>query len=211
MVSADIWEEVNSEARYREVLYRALVFTQEEKPYDEVEAQVTEELSKSPAVAEAFTLIDRLVQVGGLTERWYERGSCLTAEEAALILEEGGTRAAELDLRLVTSPEGAEVVASMKVSVRLEELWEAKPQYRSLFLEVLDLCDIPRGLPEISRVLEQSPLVATYDDSEDKVYPAYFLDRLQEAGALEWKDGWVITDEGRSWREAYEMHMRGQE
>ena len=42
-------------------------------------------------------------------------------------------------------------------------------------------------------------LVRLVNGEPQAMQPSVFVDKLEAAGAVEWRDGWVLTDEGRSY------------
>ena len=74
--------------------------------------------------------------------------------------------------------------------------YAAEPQYADVFTTVLELTAHEGGasLRAIGDVVDDEPVLQS-----PKRYAMYFIDKLEHAGAVEWKGAWSITDAGRDY------------
>lgn len=74
--------------------------------------------------------------------------------------------------------------------------YAAEPQYADIFTTVLELVAHEGGasLRAIGDVVDDEPVLQS-----PKRYAMYFIDKLEHAGAVEWKGQWTITDAGRDY------------
>ena len=63
------------------------------------------------------------------------------------------------------------------------ELPAQEPVYHDIYVQVLRFCQTPRARTEIESLLEGHPVM-----EKPKVYPAFFIGGLGDAGGLEWVD-----------------------
>lgn len=114
-----------------------------------------------------------------------------------------GDEEVEIDfLEIDQAPEGTWVATAAGLSfvdamddVRSSrELIEKEPVYVDIYHQILDFVNVSfgRSAKEIDRLVNDSPLL-----EEPRRYSGYFVARLEREGAIEWRDGWVITDAGR--------------
>ena len=70
----------------------------------------------------------------------------------------------------------------------------AEPQYFPIWKKILEMCAQEGGKSKkaIEVEIDGDPLV-----QEPRRYCQYFIEKLKEAGAVEWKDAWVITEIGK--------------
>jgi hypothetical protein len=190
------------------------------RPYREVE----EELSALPSVAEStqgpHTLLGILVRTGGIAtievpeaaegacgsplskageadEASSEPTTVVTGEVAA----EGGTTSAQLqdqpvDVLVRTTEEGREVLAAFDPVGRFETLLAGEPAgYADAYALVLATCDSDEGgasRRDVECALAGNPALT----DPKRVYPSYFISRLESIEGLVWDGAWHTTDAG---------------
>ncbi len=94
-----------------------------------------------------------------------------------------------------TTPVGAARVDAYDPHAQLAAIYGEFPQTLPIFKRVLTLlADEPDGasLAKISAIVDSDPLV-----QKPRFYAGHFLERLERADAVEWRDAWCITDIGR--------------
>lgn len=93
----------------------------------------------------------------------------------------------------VATEEGLAVVDAMDDTESTRQLIAKEPVYVDIYHQILDFVSAPygRSAKEIDRLVNSSPLL-----EEPRRYSGYFVARLEREGAIEWRDGWVITPAG---------------
>lgn len=86
----------------------------------------------------------------------------------------------------------------------VEERWSAsaaeavvagEPQYRHIYRAILEMCAEPGGKtkPQVADAVDADPVL-----QKPRRWCQYFLEKLREAGALDWNNAWITTDIGKS-------------
>ena len=101
----------------------------------------------------------------------------------------------------MTTAVGLAVVEQHTPRARIIELLNLVPERADTYIELLDFCsEEPRTYSEISQLLKGRPaLVRIVDGEPQTMQPSVFVDKLEAAGGMVWRDGWVLTDEGRAY------------
>ena len=183
-------------------LVECLRVAQQERPFREAEELVAD---NSQAMALTFqsphALYDILVNCGGV-----ERTEVPEEEEEATSLRDGGESdaiAAEAtvelpdqptDYTLVITPAGAEALAEFEPTKRFSELLATEPaNYADAYRRVLELCANGAKKDEIEQAL------ALHDALQNpkKIYPGYFISKLETVDGITWDGAWRTTEAGR--------------
>ncbi|MDR3437924.1 hypothetical protein [Telmatospirillum sp.] len=160
---------ISEEPAYRSVLYKILTFCRTTRSSVEIEATVISFPEMKSALHPPRLLLSWLVAAGGI-------------ESIAPNDAEPGWR---------TTAAGRSVLEIENPSIRLCRLLDAEPAYRDVYRLVLQSCLAPKTRPEIESVLDGNPLLET-----PKLYPSFFIERLESAGGLEWDQKWRTTEAG---------------
>ena len=160
------------EPRYRLALYRLLSFCEGPRTLEEIDAEVSgyPEMAVSPYSPR--TLLSWLVGPGAVMSLEDE------GEEDALLFQITG--------------EGVEVLSSYRNSTPLARLFESYPLYEEGFRRVLRACKQPLSREGVDELFRGDPLL----ENPKKIYPSFFLDKLESVGGLVFDGGWTTTDEG---------------
>ena len=75
---------------------------------------------------------------------------------------------------------------------RITELWQIDPQYREAYLRVLLLCLDGQTRVELESALRGDPALLA-----EEVNASFFVEHLEETGAIEWNGGWIATELGK--------------
>lgn len=185
---------IEGEPSVREALYQVLGFCRQRTTLANV-IEYLDDACGSDALQDSFDYLLRLEFSGAISVEAMLDGQPLTAEEEAAYREGAFDRGAEVQEFCILTEAGAAAEASLHPWRRMALLLEAKPEYEDLFKGTLEFCSEPKSLQEIEHFLEQDDRVATLAQSKDRVWPAYFIDRLKNAGAIEWREGWVCADD----------------
>ena len=183
------------------------------RPYREVE----EELSALPSVAEStqgpHTLLDILVRTGGIATIEVPEateGACsspiskaggadeASSEPTAVATGEVAAQPQDqpVDMLVRTTEEGREVLAAFDPVGRFEAMLAGEPAgYADAYALVLATCDSDeRGVSrrDVERALAGNPALT----DPKRVYPSYFISRLESIEGLVWDGAWHTTDAG---------------
>jgi hypothetical protein len=173
------------------------------RPYREVE----KELEAVPSVAEStqmsHTLIEMLVRSGGVA------AVPVPERRDAEDDPEGFTPADKPTGHLVhITDAGRAVLADFDPQRRFEELLSQEPAgYADAYARVLAACEGTRpdgaGLSraEVESVLSGDPALT----NPRRVYPSYFISKLESIEGLIWDGGWHTTDAGERMLDALAM------
>lgn len=183
----------------REILYKTLAFCAEERPLREAEDFIAALPQFGLATQNQYYLLMSLVRAFGLEliER-DEADEIVTAEQKEGLTED------EVDdlvaaISFKTTEVGAYFVDYNKPSARLVDLLNLDPARTDTYAELLEFVGAsPRPYSQIETLLAGRPALQTVIDGRaETMQPSVFVDKLERAGALVWKDGWTLTEEGR--------------
>lgn len=183
----------------REILYKTLAFCAEERPLREAEDFIAALPQFERATQNQYYLLMSLVRAFGLEliER-DEAGEVVTAEQ-----KEGLTEDEVDDLVAAISFKSTEVgdwfVDYNRPAARLVDLLNLAPERTDTYTELLEFIgEEPRPYSQIETLLSgREALQTIIDGRRETMQPSVFVDKLERAGALVWKDGWTLTEEGR--------------
>ena len=175
--------------RHRELFVRMLGFCQKR--------EVASYPEFSAAAQTPYHLIMTMVNCGGL--RWIEldaSGIEMSEERKEGLSED------EIDdlidaFAVQTTDIGRQAEEELSPNKRLSQLFSAVPTRLTGFLDVIDFCDVPRTFREVDALLRDTEaLQAGVLTGQQPLQSSYYLDMLERAGGLVWKDGWEATREG---------------
>lgn len=107
---------------------------------------------------------------------------------------------AEVISKVEVTKLGEQILVDYAPENTLAKLLGDKPEYEDVFKAALVACDANGGcslsaLEDAMTALPQlQPDPATH---QTKVYPQYFIDALETAGAIQWDGSWKLTETGR--------------
>lgn len=187
----------------REILYKTLAFCAEERALREAEDFIAALPQFERATQNQYYLLMSLVRAFGLEliER-DEAGEAVTAEQ-----KEGLTEDEIDDLVAAISFKSTEVgdwfVDYNRPAARLVDLLHLAPERTDTYTELLEFIgEEPRPYSQIESLLSgREALQTIIDGRRETMQPSVFVDKLERAGALVWKDGWTLTEEGRGFLE----------
>lgn len=183
--------------RHRELFLRLLGFCYDRKELGDVEREVASYPEFAVAAQTPYHLIMTMVEHGGL--RWIEidaQGAEVSDERKEGLTED------EIDdlidhFAVQTTGLGKRAEAELAPEKRLKSLFSAVPARLTAFLDVIDYCNVPRAFKEVDALLRGSDaLRAGVLAGQQPLQSSYYLDMLERAGGLVWKDGWKATGEG---------------
>lgn len=183
----------------REILYKALAFCGQERLLSEAEDFIASLPQFELATQNQYAMLMSLVRAHGLA--FIERdddGNIVTAE-----MKEGLTEDEADDLvdtwSFKTTEVGDYFVEYNAPKARLVDLLSLVPERTESYIDLLEFVgESPRTYPQIEGMLRGAPALETIiDGRRETMQPSVFVDKLERAGALIWKDaGWSLTEEG---------------
>lgn len=173
-------------------LLHAVEFCTEPKTMDEVVADLDAAFPTTTSVYSAAQLVQLLERDGALERLVDEEATvpAVTADEDGDFISV--TPAAPCSYRATSAGLDA-VAARMDVNRVLEKITEEE-RYLPIYQRVLEMIAREGGCPtkELDAAVDADPVCA-----EPRRFCGFFRGKLEETGAIAWRDTWVITDLGR--------------
>lgn len=190
-----------SMGRHRRVLEKIMEFCRERRPVAGVNAWV--EQLQGPLAVYGPPSLCRLLQEHGALERTVEEdageprpdgGTEARADGAA----EGGyaTPGPRRTSYWTTTPAGCAYLEAKKAADAAEALIGEEPELWPVYEEILQLLSDGRGYTQ-QQVFEHLCEFEPYCAVREQVATAHLLDCACRAGAIEWSEGWKLTESGR--------------
>ena len=199
---AKVTEAVTRNPLQRELFYKVLSFCQESKPLREIEQMVMALPGFERTSANAYHFIAVMENAGGL-ERFEldDEGDVVDdARKAGLTEDEIDDLVAEY--AFMTTPAGQAVVEQHTPRARIIELLGLVPERRDTYIELMEfLAEEPRTYNEVTQLLDGRDVLWHLDSkgNPERMQPSVFLDKLHDAAAIEWRQGWQLSEEGRTY------------
>ena len=199
---AKVTQAVTRNPVQREIFYKVLAFCQESQPLRTIEEKIQTFAEFKRSATNPYHYITILENAGGL-ERFDidEEGDVVTAERKQGLTED------EIDdlvveYQFMTTPAGQAVVDQHTPRARIIELLNLVPERKDTYIELMEfLSGEPRTYNEVSQLLVGRDVLWRLDShgNPEKMQPSVFLDKLHAAAAIEWRSGWMLTEEGRAY------------
>ena len=199
---AKVTEAVTRNPLQRELFYKVLSFCQESKPLREIEQMVMALPGFERTSANAYHFIAVMENAGGL-ERFEldDEGDVVDdARKAGLTEDEIDDLVAEY--AFMTTPAGQAVVEQHTPRARIIELLGLVPERRDTYIELMEfLAEEPRTYNEVTQLLDGRDVLWHLDSkgNPELMQHSVFLDKLHDAAAIEWQQGWQLSEEGRAY------------
>ena len=199
---AKVTEAVTRNPLQRELFYKVLSFCQESKPLREIEQMVMALPGFERTSANDYHFIAVMENAGGL-ERFEldDEGDVVDdARKAGLTEDEIDDLVAEY--AFMTTPAGQAVVEQHTPRARIIELLGLVPERRDTYIELMEfLAEEPRTYNEVTQLLDGRDVLWHLDSkgNPELMQPSVFLDKLHDAAAIEWQQGWQLSEEGRAY------------
>ena len=199
---AKVTEAVTRNPLQRELFYKVLSFCQESKPLREIEQMVMALPGFERTSANAYHFIAVMENAGGL-ERFEldDEGDVVDdARKAGLTEDEIDDLVAEY--AFMTTPAGQAVVEQHAPRARIIELLGLVPERRDTYIELMEfLAEEPRTYNEVTQLLDGRDVLWHLDSkgNPELMQPSVFLDKLHDAAAIEWHQGWQLSEEGHAY------------
>ena len=171
------------------VFFSIFEFCTEPRTTTEVGELVASAQEHNRSVYSPMTLCSILERSGALTSEVPE-----TADE---VVEDNGVEYLEIkeapDAVWTSTDAALEVLASHREGSALRTLLEVEePQYRTIYERLLRFCaEEPRKKPAIDAIIDDDPLV-----QNPRRYSNHFIELLESREAMEWRNGWALTEIG---------------
>lgn len=209
---------IASETKLAEALYRLIAFCEQERPLSEIEEEASAYPEMRGSAFPLSTVLGWLVDVSAIevlpcpsadpdaTEASRvdaaiapDPVSCVDGIEDAVFAADAPSFDGEGDQRFVSTSSGLEALARYRAVDRLDGLDCFEGRYEEVFVELLRFCEVPRSKRSIEARLKGNRLT-----ENPRVFPGFFIDRLERAGALCWDEGWKTSEAGGRWAVARE-------
>lgn len=190
---------------HREILRKILEFCRQQRELGEVERAVQGFPEFAYAAQNPYRLIIYLVDCGGLEQRELDEQGAIVTPERKEGLAEDEVDDLVLTYAFETTDAGRVVADELAPKGRLNKLLSAMPERAQTYLDVLEFCRQPQPFDAIDKLLgarDFSAMKSLNTGSSVALKPSVFVDKLERAGGIVWKDGWVLTDAGRAYLEA---------
>lgn len=193
-------EAVTKHPLNREALYKLLAYCLQERRLEDVEATVASWPAFATATQNQYRMAETLVRAHGLVRVERDAEGAVVAPERIAGLDEDARDDLVASLSYKTTDAGARFVEQHRPRARLVELLQLAPERADTYLELLAyIAAEPRSYGDVARLLAGRPVLETViDGTRHTMQPSVFLDKLERAGALVWKDGWSLTEEGEA-------------
>lgn len=140
--------------------------------------------------------VDVLVRQGAFAKTVLVNGEPYEGALEDVQLDDTIDEDAEVSETLALTAEGQELAAAYAPEKTLRDLFASKPDYAPVFSAVLDAAGRPEGASraDLEAVVNAFPSLAPDPTSgRAPVYPQYFIDALEAAGAMAWDGAWRAT------------------
>ena len=197
---ARLTDSVVKQSLHREIYYKTLVYCQESHVLQDIEQKIATFSEFKRAAASQYHFIKVLEKAGGLQRfELDEQGEVILPEQKVGLTED------EVDdlvanYAFMTTDVGMAVVEQHTPRARIIELLGLVPERRDAYIELMDfVSEDPRTYNEISQLFQGRDVLYRIgpDGEPQKMQPSVFVDKLEAAGGIEYRDGWVLTEEGK--------------
>ncbi|MBS5450138.1 MAG: hypothetical protein KHY83_08945 [Coriobacteriia bacterium] len=173
---------------------------EEPRRRSEVEEMLAKTWDASWARGAAAT-IDILVRRKGLVEQVYVNGEPYAGTLEDVQTDEDVPEDAEAYETLAVTEKGRRLAAAYEPGVTMRALLEERPEYGDVFKAALWACADADGCSRAdleAQINEFPQLQPDAASGRTRVYPQFFIDALETAGGIEWRDAaWRVTEVGR--------------
>lgn len=146
--------------------------------------------------------IDILVRRGALVGQVYVNGEPYKGTLQDVQTDESVAEDADAYETLTITEKGRALAETHQPDATLRALLDEHPEYADVFSAVLWAASAETGSPraDLEREINAFPqLKLDAESGRTRVYPQYFIDALETAGGICWKDGaWRTTEAGKA-------------
>lgn len=192
---------ITAHPRRRELMYKILTwFDDEEHSEAEVEQKIESFPEFEDCLQNSHTILMMLVEAGAIAYFPINAEGEMLDESALEALTEDEYFDVVEDFHCRITDEGKEAARRMSPDKRLDELFESHPIQIDGYKDVLRfLTEKPHTRYEIEAFCKgKSYLKAPAGVPLPYMRPSHFIDKLERAGMIEWRDGkWTVSAAGR--------------
>lgn len=157
-----------------------------QRPYREAEARLVDDPVMRMSLQNAHVLIGLLVKAGGIATKKVDEGqpvegrSGISADQPA-------------DYLVQTTEAGRSALRAFDPAQRFSQLVTEEPSgYGDVYAQVLDICAQGAARDEIEGALARHRALIY----PKRIYPSYFISKLETIGGLSWDGMWRTTEAG---------------
>jgi hypothetical protein len=179
----------------------AACLEQERACRQELEASVVERNPEAFRRQAPATVVSMLVRNGALEEQLLINKEPYEGTLAEAQTDEHVEGDAQIEQHLSLTNKGRHILDEYSPDARLRALLAAKPEHRRVFREILTLCannSKGQSRADLEQALMKDSLLQSDRFGTVTVYPQYFLDALESAGGIVWRDSWRATKAGKA-------------
>ena len=197
----DVLRCIAAQNSLREILYKMIVFCEEQRTYEEVERFVlaSDECVHSHILQSPDALMTMLVKHHALTKTPADiDGNGIDADRLDPLDEDAVDDLVVTHL-FDTTEAGKAAVALISPEARLRAQLAQDPRRTDTFFAILGFCEQhPRTFPEIKDYYQSHDEFSkeTAVDSQ-QLAADFYVDKLEHAGMIVWKGRWEVTEAGR--------------
>jgi len=167
-------------------------------PLHELEEHVLAQPEYTNATQPPYFLISWLVEYQALDAIEIDHEGAVVTQAMKEGLSEDEVDDLVADFAFTTNDVGRVVLEEFAPSSRLVPLIESVPERYDTYVEVLEFLREKRSYQEIDQLLRGREVLMTGRSEGDRpMQPSVFIDKLAQAGSISFKDGWMITEEGK--------------
>lgn len=186
----------------RELMRRTLELCLERQPYTDVEHAIEDFPEYACAAMTPYQIISTLLLADGLRKIELDaNGDEVSPEQKTGLSEDDADDLVE-SFALETTSIGRTAVDELAPLRRLGNLFSELTDRCGIFSDVMDFCrEVPRSYQEIEALLSDrdlSGIASLNPTSHASIQPSVFIDSLERAGGLVWRNGWKLTQEGEA-------------
>lgn len=199
---AKVTEAVTRNPLQRELFYKVLSFCQESKPLREIEQMVMALPGFERTSASAYHFIAVMENAGGLERFELDDEGDVVDDARKVGLTEDEIDDLVAEYAFMTTPAGQAVVEQHTPRARIIELLGLVPERRDTYIELMEfLAEEPRTYNEVTQLLDGRDVLWHLDSkgNPELMQPSVFLDKLHDAAAIEWHQGWQLSEEGHAY------------
>ena len=180
----------------REVLYRMLAYCAEERALDDLEREAASWPEFETATQNQYRLAEHLVRAGGLDRIERDERGAIVMEQDKEGLDEDAVDDLVRSVAFRTTEAGVRFVEQHRLG---RASWSCCSSRRNA-LTCISSC-------WSSSELVRAPTTTSWNccagacwnvigGERRRMQPSVFVDKLERSGALVWKEGWCLTEEG---------------
>jgi hypothetical protein len=183
------------------LLVLAACLEQESTCRQEIEASVIDRNPGAFHRQAPATVVNILVRNGMIEEQLVINQDSYGGSLAEAQTDEHLDDDAQIEQRIFVTNKGRQILDEYSPDIRLRALLDSRPEYSRVFCKILTLCaDNSKGQSraDLEQELMKDPLLQPDSFGASAIYPQYFLDALESAGGIVWRDSWFTTKAGKA-------------